>query len=96
MKYIDEYRDGAVARALSDKIRAISTKRVRLMEICGTHTMAIFRHGIRSLLPETVELVSGPGCPVCVTAMEEIDRAVKLAQLPGVIVATFGDMLRVP
>jgi hydrogenase expression/formation protein HypD len=96
MKYIDEYRDGAVARALSDKIRAISTKRVRLMEICGTHTMAIFRHGIRSLLPETVELVSGPGCPVCVTAMEEIDRAVKLAQLPGVIVTTFGDMLRVP
>ena len=57
MKYIDEYRDGEVARALSDKIRAISTKKVRLMEICGTHTMAIFRHGIRSLLPDTVELV---------------------------------------
>lgn len=96
MKYIDEYRDGEVARALSDKIRAISTKKMRLMEICGTHTMAIFRHGIRSLLPDTVELVSGPGCPVCVTAMEEIDRAVKLAQSPGVIVTTFGDMIRVP
>ena len=96
MKYIDEYRDGAVAKALSDKIRAVSTKRVSLMEICGTHTMAIFRHGIRSLLPEPVELVSGPGCPVCVTAMEEIDRAVRLAQTPGVIVTTFGDMLRVP
>ena len=93
---MDEYRDGAVAKALSQKIRDISTKRIRLMEICGTHTMAIFRHGIRSLLPETIELVSGPGCPVCVTAMEEIDRAVKLARTPGVIVTTFGDMIRVP
>ena len=96
MKYMDEYRDGAVAKALSQKIREISTKPVRLMEICGTHTMAIFRHGIRSLLPETIELVSGPGCPVCVTAMEDIDRAVKLAQTKGVIVTTFGDMIRVP
>jgi hydrogenase expression/formation protein HypD len=96
MKYMDEYRDGAVAKALSQKIREISTKPVRLMEICGTHTMAIFRHGIRSLLPETIELVSGPGCPVCVTAMEDIDRAVKLAQTEGVIVTTFGDMIRVP
>jgi hydrogenase expression/formation protein HypD len=96
MKYIDEYRDGGIAKALSDQIRAISTRRARLMEICGTHTMAIFRHGIRTLLPEDVELVSGPGCPVCVTAMEEVDRAVKLAQSPGVIVTTFGDMLRVP
>jgi hydrogenase expression/formation protein HypD len=96
MKYMDEYRDGAVAKALSQKIREISTKRIRLMEICGTHTMAIFRHGIRSLLPETIELVSGPGCPVCVTAMEEIDRAVKLARTKGVMVTTFGDMIRVP
>ncbi|HDZ90958.1 MAG: hydrogenase formation protein HypD [Deltaproteobacteria bacterium] len=96
MKYIDEYRDGTVARALSNKIRALSTRKIRLMEICGTHTMAIFRHGIRTLLPDTVELVSGPGCPVCVTAMEEIDRAVKLARFPGAIVTTFGDMLRVP
>jgi len=96
MKYIDEYRDRDVASALSQKIRAVSRRRVRFMEICGTHTMAIFRHGIRSLLPENIELVSGPGCPVCVTAMEEIDRAVKLAQMPGVIVTTFGDMLRVP
>ena len=96
MKYIDEYRDGTVAKALSDRVKAISMRQVRLMEICGTHTMAIFKHGIRSLLPESIELVSGPGCPVCVTAMEEIDRAVKLAQTPGVIVTTFGDMLRVP
>jgi hydrogenase expression/formation protein HypD len=66
------------------------------MEICGTHTMAIFRHGIRSLIPDHIELVSGPGCPVCVTAMEEVDRSIKLAQTPGVIVSTFGDMMRVP
>jgi hydrogenase expression/formation protein HypD len=96
VKYIDEYRDGAVAQALSRKIRETLTRPVRLMEICGTHTMAIFRHGIRSLLPEGLDLVSGPGCPVCVTAMEEVDRSVKLARLKGVIVTTFGDMLRVP
>jgi hydrogenase expression/formation protein HypD len=96
MKYIDEYRDGDIAKALSERIWAVSRRRVRFMEICGTHTMAIFRHGIRSLLPEHIELVSGPGCPVCVTAMEEIDKAVKLAQMPGVMVTTFGDMLRVP
>ncbi len=96
MKYVDEYRDAKLAAGLSERIRTISKKPIRLMEICGTHTMAIFRHGIRSLLPKTVELVSGPGCPVCVTAMEEIDRSVKLAQTDGVIVTTFGDMLRVP
>jgi hydrogenase expression/formation protein HypD len=96
MKYIDEYRDREVADALSERIRARSRRPVRFMEICGTHTMAIFRHGIRSLLPKHIELISGPGCPVCVTAMEEIDRAVKLARIPGVTVTTFGDMLRVP
>ncbi len=93
---MDEYRDGAVAQVLAKKIRSVSKRHIRLMEICGTHTMAIFRHGIRSLLPETIELVSGPGCPVCVTAMEEVDRSVKLAKTPGVIVTTFGDMMRVP
>ncbi|MEE9419861.1 MAG: hydrogenase formation protein HypD [Desulfatiglandaceae bacterium] len=96
MKYIDEYRDGTVSRGLSRKIKETSRKPVRLMEICGTHTMSIFKHGLRSLLPETIDLVSGPGCPVCVTAMEEIDRSVKLARSPGVVVTTFGDMLRVP
>lgn len=96
MKYIDEYRDGALAQDLARRILSLSKKPIRLMEICGTHTMAIFRHGIRSLLPEHLELVSGPGCPVCVTAMEEIDRCVKLARIPGVIITTFGDMLRVP
>jgi hydrogenase expression/formation protein HypD len=96
MKYIDEYRDGDLAQGLSQKIRAISKKSVRLMEICGTHTMAIFKHGIRTLIPEHIELMSGPGCPVCVTSTEEIDRTIKLARMPKVIVTTFGDMLRVP
>ena len=96
MKYIDEYRDGELAQSLAQKIRSLSKKPVRLMEICGTHTMAIFRHGIRSLIPDHIELVSGPGCPVCVTAMEEVDRSVKLARMPDVIVTTFGDMMRVP
>jgi len=96
MKYMDEYRDREIAGVLVEKIRRTSTKPIRLMEICGTHTMAIFRHGIRSLLPPQIELVSGPGCPVCVTAMEDIDRCVALADEPGVIIATFGDMIRVP
>ena len=96
MKYIDEYRDGKLAQRLAQKIWVVSKKPIRLMEICGTHTMAIFRHGIRSLLPDHIELVSGPGCPVCVTAMEEVDRSVKLARMPDVIVTTFGDMMRVP
>lgn len=96
MKYLDEYRDPLLARALSERIGSLSRKPVRLMEICGTHTMAVFRHGIRSLLPGTIELLSGPGCPVCVTATEDMDRAAKLAGIQGVMVTTFGDMLRVP
>jgi hydrogenase expression/formation protein HypD len=96
VKYIDEYRDETLARGLVKQIQSRSTKPARFMEICGTHTMAIFRHGIRSLLPETIDLVSGPGCPVCVTAQEDIDRAIKLAREPGMILTTFGDMLRVP
>ena len=96
MKHQDEYRDPRAARQLAEKIRGRSTRPVRLMEICGTHTVSVFRHGIKSVLPDTVTLVSGPGCPVCVTATEEIDRAVKLARTPGVRLATFGDLIRVP
>lgn len=96
MKYVDEYRDGTIAQGLLRKIRETVTRPMRLMEICGTHTVAIFRHGIRSLIPDEVDLVSGPGCPVCVTATEDVDRSIKLAQAPGVILTTFGDMLRVP
>jgi len=96
MKYIDEFRDPQLARSLLASIRARSTRPVRFMEFCGGHTHAIFRHGLRQMLPSTVELRSGPGCPVCVTANVDLDRAIALAKLPGVILATFGDMLRVP
>ncbi|RJX29565.1 MAG: hydrogenase formation protein HypD [Desulfarculus sp.] len=96
MKHVDEYRDPALARELAAQIRRESKTPARFMELCGTHTMALARHGLHQMLPPTVEMISGPGCPVCVTATEEIDRAVKLARTPGVKVATFGDLVRVP
>ena len=96
IKHIHEYRDPELSRKLVDKIKAISRKQVRLMEVCGTHTMAIFRSGIRTLLPETITLLSGPGCPVCVTSQQEIDAFIEVARVKDVIVATFGDLLRVP
>jgi hydrogenase expression/formation protein HypD len=96
MKYIDEFRDPELARQLLADIRVRSKRPVRFMEFCGGHTHAIFRHGLRQMLPPTVELRSGPGCPVCVTAHADLDRAVALAMLPGVILVTFGDMLKVP
>jgi hydrogenase expression/formation protein HypD len=83
------------SRQLHDICRGIG-RRVQLMEICGTHTVSIFRSGIRSLLPEELKLVSGPGCPVCVTAQRHIDAAIDLAAQPGVLLATYGDMIRVP
>ncbi len=96
MKYVDEFRDPRLARKLLANIRARSTQSVRFMEFCGGHTHAIFRHGLRQMLPPTVELRSGPGCPVCVTANSGLDRAIALAELPDVILVTFGDMLKVP
>lgn len=96
MKYLSEYRDGALASKIADGINAISKKPARFMEVCGTHTVAIFRHGIREVLPEHIELISGPGCPVCVTATRDIDKAIKVGRIPDVIVATFGDLMRVP
>jgi hydrogenase expression/formation protein HypD len=96
MKYIDEFRDPVLARKLLVKIRERSEQSVRFMEFCGGHTHAIFRYGLRQLLPPTVELRSGPGCPVCVTANADLDRAIALANQPGVIMTTFGDMIRVP
>ena len=96
MKHLSEYRDKDLARKLIDAIQSQSKKPIRLMEVCGTHTVAIFRHGIRQVLPSTIQLISGPGCPVCVTATEEIDRTVKLAGIPEVMVTTFGDLVRVP
>ncbi|MDI7277011.1 MAG: hydrogenase formation protein HypD [Anaerolineae bacterium] len=96
MRYLDEFRDPARAEGLLRRIHALSRRPVRLMEFCGTHTHAIFRHGIRQLLPPTITMLSGPGCPVCVTSAADLDRAIALASLPGTILATFGDMLRVP
>ena len=88
--------DPAIARHLAEQITRDADRPMRLMEVCGTHTVSIFRSGIRSLLPETVALLSGPGCPVCVTAQEEIDAFIALAREPDTIVATFGDLIRVP
>ena len=98
MKYLDEYRDPQLARGLIEALqhRSFSRRAIRLMEICGTHTVAIFRSGLRQLLPPEIQLISGPGCPVCVTANEDIDRAIWLAGQPGVIMTTFGDLMRVP
>ncbi len=96
LKHIDEYRDAQIAQALIKKIKSISKKDVRLMEVCGTHTVSIFRSGIRSVLPPTISLISGPGCPVCVTDQAEIDAFIELARLDDVIIASFGDLMRVP
>ncbi len=96
MKYVDEYRDSDIAAGLLDKIKKASGRSLKFMEVCGSHTVAIFKSGIRDLLPGNISLVSGPGCPVCVTAVEDIDRAVEIARIPEVILATFGDMMRVP
>jgi hydrogenase expression/formation protein HypD len=90
------FRDPDAVRAVADAIHARSTRTVRLMEFCGGHTHAILRFGIPSILPPTVELRSGPGCPVCVTATADLDRAIALTQVPEVILTTFGDMVRVP
>ena len=96
IKYLEEYRDPELARRLIDRIHAIGSKPVRLMEVCGTHTVSIFRSGIRSVLPDTLSLVSGPGCPVCVTDQGDIDAFIAISRMDQVIVATFGDLIRVP
>jgi hydrogenase expression/formation protein HypD len=98
LKYVDEYRDPALAHALVAEIRSLVTtgEVVRVMEVCGGHTHAIYRHGLEELLPPELELVHGPGCPVCVIPMGRVDDAIAIAETDGVTLATFGDMLRVP
>lgn len=96
MKYVDEYRQPAAVRAVLDQIQATITRPWVVMEICGGQTHSIIRHGIDRLLPPELELVHGPGCPVCVTPLELIDQALAIASRPGVIFCSFGDMLRVP
>ncbi len=96
MKYLDEYRDSKIARGLAAEISVAAKNRWVLMEICGGQTHTIMRYGLDELLPPTIELVHGPGCPVCVTPLETIDKAIALALRPEVILVTYGDMLRVP
>lgn len=96
MKYVDEYRDADAARRFADRIRSITTRPWTLMEICGGQTHTIVKFGIASLLPGEITLVHGPGCPVCVTPLELIDKAIAIASRPDVIFTSFGDMLRVP
>ncbi|MBU0741328.1 hydrogenase formation protein HypD [bacterium] len=96
MKYLDEFRDPALARALLDRIAAAVTRPWTIMEVCGGQTHAILRHGLDRLLPLRITLVHGPGCPVCVTPLETLDRAHAVAARPEVILASYGDMLRVP
>jgi hydrogenase expression/formation protein HypD len=96
MKYLDEFRDPALARKLFDEIRAVTTQPWAIMEVCGGQTHSIIRNGIDQLLPDEIELIHGPGCPVCVTPLEIIDKALAIAAQPGVIFCSFGDMLRVP
>ncbi|MEW6501040.1 MAG: hydrogenase formation protein HypD [Thermodesulfobacteriota bacterium] len=96
MNGLASFRDGKTAQQLAAHLRSLHLENVRLMEVCGTHTVAIARAGIRQLMPAGITLTSGPGCPVCVTATADIDRCIGAARLPGVIIATFGDLLRVP
>ncbi|MGZ3519922.1 MAG: hydrogenase formation protein HypD [Vulcanimicrobiaceae bacterium] len=98
MKYVDEFRDpqliGNVVREIERRVDP--TRHYRIMEVCGGHTHAIYRHGLSDLLPENVELIHGPGCPVCVLPMGRVDDGLAIAQRPGVVLAAFGDMMRVP
>ena len=98
MKFVDEFRSGEVAARLAAEIAAFVEpgRRYKVMEVCGGHTHAIYKHGVEDLLPEEIELVHGPGCPVCVIPMGRQDDAIALAQRPEVIFTTFGDMMRVP
>jgi hydrogenase expression/formation protein HypD len=99
MNYMDEFRDRETVLGLAARIGGLAAGRsepMTFMEVCGTHTMAIYQYGIRSLLPPEVRLISGPGCPVCVTPNCYLDRAVAYSRLPETIIATFGDMVRVP
>ncbi len=96
MKYLEEFRNGEVARHIASQIHAAVRGRWAIMEVCGGQTHSIIRNGIDQMLPDGVELIHGPGCPVCVTPLEVIDRALAIASLPDVIFCSFGDMMRVP
>src|SRR6476661_2797380 len=97
MKYVDEYRDPELARTISAEIAELSAgQSLKLMEVCGGHTHTIYKHGVEDVLPRNIDLVHGPGCPVCVLPMGRVDDAIAIARTEGVIFTTFGDMMRVP
>ena len=98
MKYVDEFRNAELARAVAAEIASVTDpdRHYKLMEVCGGHTHTIYRHGIKDLLPDQVELVHGPGCPVCVLPMGRVDEGITIAERPEVIFTCFGDMMRVP
>src|SRR3974390_3945927 len=98
MRFVDEFRDADKAHALAAKIAALCEpgRTLKLMEVCGGHTHTIYKHGIEDVLPQNIDLVHGPGCPVCVLPMGRIDDAIAIARMDGVIFTTFGDMMRVP
>lgn len=96
MRYVDEFRDPKLCRRLADEIRASATRQWTVMEVCGGQTHGLLRYGIDRELCDVVQLIHGPGCPVCVTAVEQIDLAIELAKRPGTLLTSFGDMLRVP
>lgn len=99
VRHIEDFRDPVLAKRLIDKIAQVAAeipREVKLMEVCGTHTVAIAKHGLREVMPENVTLISGPGCPVCVTANRDIDTAIEIGRQDDVILTTFGDMMKVP
>jgi len=96
VRYLDEFRDHKLATGVIRKIKSLSCEKFNFMEVCGTHTVTIFRSGIKELLQDDINLISGPGCPVCVTSVHDLDKAIAIAKLDDVILTTFGDMLRVP
>ena len=96
MKFVDEYRQGEIARRLTRQIARLTDRRLKVMEVCGGHTHTIFKYGIEDLLPHNIEMIHGPGCPVCVIPLGRVDDSISIALQPGVIFTTFGDMMRVP
>lgn len=96
MKYIDEYRGKELILSIAAELKKVSSKEIALMEVCGGHTMSIHRFGLKGLLPPTIHLLSGPGCPVCVSGQHFIDTALAYSKMPGMIITTYGDLIRVP
>jgi hydrogenase expression/formation protein HypD len=96
LKYLDEFRDSRLAEALISRIQGSNARKLNFMEVCGTHTVAILRSGIKERLRGKINLISGPGCPVCVSSNEDVDKAILIGHMDGVILVTFGDLLKVP